>query len=98
MKKTKELLIISIIFLILGVFRLNTVNAANIPDAIAASDTPHSITVTREVEDVTNPVTNTFTYTITQDSSNPDTVTGAPTTLQIAFNGENPNASNVASE
>ena len=96
--KTSKSTIRDIIFLILGVFRLNTVNAANIPDAIAASDTPHSITVTREVEDVTNPVTNTFTYTITQDSSNPDTVTGAPTTLQIAFNGENPNASNVASK
>lgn len=51
------------------------------------------VDITREVTKVTNPVSNTFTYTITADSSNPSGgVTGAPTTTTIVFDAVNPSS------
>ena len=58
--------------------------------------TSDEITLTRTVSGVTNPVTNTFTYTMTADSNNPGTVTGMPSPIQIVFNNTAPNGSNVA--
>ena len=40
----------------------------------------------REVNNVADNVTNTFTYTITADASNPASVTGVPATTTIVFN------------
>jgi len=50
--------------------------------------TNNIVTLQRTVSGVSNPVTNTFTYTIT-NTDKPDgaTVTGAPTSASIAFNG-----------
>ena len=42
-------------------------------------------TLTREVYDVTDNVTNTFTYSITPEASNPAVATGVPTTATIDF-------------
>jgi hypothetical protein len=42
-------------------------------------------TLTREIYDVTDNVTNTFTYTITPEASNPAAVTGVPTATTIEF-------------
>lgn len=44
--------------------------------------------ITREVTNVSNPVTNTFSYTITAASGNPGTVTGAPASASIAMSAE----------
>ena len=53
--------------------------------------------VERTVTSVANPVTNTFTYTVTADASNPDTVTPPSGTYQVVMNNEAP-SSNTASK
>lgn len=58
--------------------------------------TPHEFTITREINNVTNKVTNTFGYTITADASNPATVENAPTTASVAFSNVTPDGSNKA--
>ncbi len=66
---------------------------------ITNTNDPHALTITRNVKDVTNPVTNTFGYTITADTNNPGTVTGYPTTASIAFNAVEPNStSHIATQ
>lgn len=62
------------------------VNAA-VTGSITEETTNHAITLSKSVTGATGPVTNTFTYTVTPAASNPGTVTGAPTTKQIVFNG-----------
>ena len=52
--------------------------------------------VTRNVTGVANPVTNTFTYTVTNESGNPATIT-IPGTTTIAFNAATP-SSNTATQ
>ena len=52
--------------------------------------------VTRTVTGATNPVTNTFTYTVTNESGNPATIT-IPGTTTIAFNAATP-SSNTATQ
>ena len=47
-------------------------------------------TLTREIYDVTDNVTNTFTYTITPEASNPAVATDVPTTTTIVFNDVTP--------
>ncbi len=58
----------------------------------------NAITITRNVSGVTNPVTNTFTYTITNtDKPSGATVTNAPTTASVAFSNTAP-VSNTATK
>ncbi len=51
----------------------------------------------REINSVADNVTNTFTYTVTTDDSNPAEVTGYPTTATVVFNNVKPKASKVTS-
>lgn len=56
-----------------------------------------TLDVERKVNDVTNPVTNTFGYTVEADASNPAAVTNLPTSLEVVFNATAP-VSGVATE
>ena len=86
--------IFSLLTFVLLISGIN-VNAAT-PLTLANSD---SITITRNVKDVSNPVVNTFGYTITPATTNPASVTGVPTSLTIAFDGsEAISASHVATK
>ena len=62
----------------------------------AVTTAPTSVTITQEVLKVTNPVTNTFTYTVTEDANNPETglISAAKNnnTFTIAFNNEVPDS------
>ncbi len=51
----------------------------------------------REINSVADNVTNTFTYSVTTDSSNPAEVTGYPTTATVVFNNVKPKANKVTS-
>lgn len=59
-------------------------------DGTGTTGSSSTIPFTREIENVSNPVTNTFTYTITPDSGNPAVATGVPTSTTIVFNNVNP--------
>lgn len=86
MKKTQKIITILMLIAILTMsLFISKVNAA---DATVA--TPSTVTITKNVTNVTNPVTNTFGYTIDADSNNPATVTGFPSTASIAFDNEEP--------
>ena len=94
MKRIKNLLMLVMVFAV----ALVSVNVnATCPGSIDTTTNTDAakITITRKVEDVSSAVTNTFGYTVTADSSNPGTVTGAPTTASIAFSSVSP-TSNVA--
>ena len=58
--------------------------------AATITPTPNSVTISRSVSGVSNPVTNTFTYTISADASNPSGATGEPTTASVVFNNVAP--------
>lgn len=88
MKKIYNLFFVITIFLSF-IFILN-VNAAS--SITVTSDENSKYTVTREVNKVTNPVTNTFKYKIEAAANNPASVTGAPTDLTINFNNASPDA------
>ncbi len=82
---------------------LTSVAVALIPfaNASAWSTSPTgttSYTFSREVNNVDDNVTNTFTYTITADSSNPASVTGVPTTTTIVFNDAEPTNNKVSKQ
>ena len=64
-------------------------NTAYAIDCTAAAGSK-AFGVVREVSGVSNPVTNTFGYTITADTDNPATVSDFPTTLSAVFNGVAP--------
>ena len=67
-----------------------TVDAATTTIATSTGNTATTWTITREVNDVTNPVTNTFTYTITAANTNPGTVTLPATSPTVVFNNVSP--------
>lgn len=48
---------------------------------------PTTLTITREVEGVTNPVVNTYTYSVAAAQTNPAAVTNLPANFTIAFDG-----------
>ena len=74
-------LVATTIFPVAGVFAKTSTYAGN--DSV--------IDLKREVTDVTNPVTNTFSYTITQgEIPTGATVTGFPANAQIQFNNVTP--------
>jgi len=78
---------------ILGGFLLSAIAAISMPFIGTASaatisenvDSPQSMTIHRYVHGVTNPVTNTFTYTITEDPKNPAAVSNLPESATIKF-------------
>jgi len=89
MKKTQK--IITILMLIAILTMSLFISKVNAVDATVAS--PGTITVTKNVTGVTNPVTNTFGYTIEADTTfNPVAVTEYPTTASIAFDKVAPKA------
>ncbi len=96
MKKTIALA--SIIAILFSVFAFVGTNVYAFEDATLATGNTGKVTITREVENVTNNVTNTFTYTITAKSGNPATVRDLPGTLTIDFNNVIPDANNVATK
>lgn len=59
------------------------------------AESPQSIDITREVTGVTNPVTATFGYTISEDSRNPALVTGLADSASVEFSAVSP-VENVA--
>lgn len=93
MKKTNKIITIIMLVAILTMsLFVSTVNAAV---TIGASDSNRTVAITRNVNGVTNPVTNTFTYTIALDSSygagaTSGAVSDYPTSTTIAFNGVAP--------
>ncbi len=60
-------------------------------------NSPQYIRITRRVENVTTKVVNKFTYTVTQDSSNPGVIGGLPESFDIDFSTV-PNDNMVAEE
>ena len=90
MKKLKLFLAILSVFALFGGVGVVKANTAV---TIASGDTNSSITLSRAVTSAKQKVTNTFTYTITADSSNPAGVTGLPaagatTTKTIAMSAQ----------
>ncbi len=94
MKKFKNY-IFALFAMILGMSAM-TVDAATTTIATSTGNTATTWTITRNVNDVTNPVTNTFTYTVTQANTNPASVTLPSTNPTVVFNNVSPNASGVA--
>lgn len=92
--KTVMLVVLLVVAMLMGQASVFAVT----PVTVQSTDEPHAIEVTRKISDVTNPVTNTFTYSVTADSSNPATVTGAPTSFTIDFNAVQPDGENVAAQ
>ena len=92
MRKTNKLITILMLVAILTMSVLiSTVNAATL--TIGSTDSDRTVLITRNVNGVTNPVTNTFTYTIAQDTTyNSTAVTNYPTSATIAFSGVNPSS------
>jgi len=83
-------------FLLLVLSTLVYVPAVNAADPVSLATGNNSIGITRTISDVSNPVTNTFTYTITADASNPASVTGLPSSETIAFNNVTPTSGSVS--
>lgn len=52
-----------------------------------------TIPITRTITGVSNPVTNTFTYTVTPNAGNPSGASGIPTSASIAFSSASPDSS-----
>ncbi len=97
MKKTNKIITILMLVAILSMsLFISTVYADETTPATVTS--PGTVTVTRNITGVTNNVTNTFTYTITQDTTSPyvaDAVTGAPSSATIAFSNASPTSGAV---
>ncbi len=87
MKKTQK--IITILMLI-AILTMSLFISKVYADVTCTVESPGTVTVTKNVNDVTNPVTNTFGYKIEADANNPATVTGFPTTATIAFSSVTP--------
>lgn len=83
----------SLLFII-SVFGIVNVQAAS--TTIGATSDATSLPITRTVNNVTDNVTNTFTYSISVDDGNPTAVTGLPSNTTVQFSNVTP-SSNVAS-
>ena len=86
MNKIKVLLSIFMVAAMFGGY--TGVSAAT--GSITNSTTNHLITISRSITGISNNVTNTFTYTVTADSSNPSGATGIPTSGTVAFSNKAP--------
>ena len=73
-------LAVSTIFPVAGVFA----------NTATYDDNNYTVTLERNVTNIHNPVTNTFTYVITPGADNPGTATGYPTGATIEFNNTAP--------
>ena len=95
MKKTKTriAILLTIILALTTIFSLTNVYAAE--TTIDATSTTKSLVITRDVKNVTNPVTNKFYYTVTLESGDASAVSDLPAadTLGVTFSGVSPNAS-----
>ena len=89
----KSIVLASIVAILLSVFAFagTSVYAFTPVTLSTANGNVNSLTITRNVNGVTNPVTNTFTYTIAEVSKPATaTVTGMPTSLTVVFDSEDP--------
>ena len=84
----------SFIIFLLGLFFF-AVDSVFADVTLGADD---KVSVTRNVVDVTNPVKNTFTYSVEADASNPGTVTGLTDSFTIVFDGTENVATNTATK
>lgn len=78
----------SILFIMIGMLGIMNVQAAS--TTIGDTSTATSLPITRIVDNVTDKVTNTFTYAIAADSSNPAAVTGLPSSTTVVFTNVTP--------
>ena len=92
MKMKKILMLLAVV--IAGFVTMPNVHAAQ----TKITSENKTLTITREVRNVTNPVTNTFSYTVTADQNNPAAVTGLPAAkaTTVVFTNTNPDANHVA--
>lgn len=84
--------VLPVLSMVLGVTLTNKTYAAT---TITFTDNVKTIPFTRTVTGVSNPVTNTFTYTVTPDANNPAGVTNAPTSASVVFSGATPTSNTV---
>jgi len=98
MKKTNKIITIIMLVAILTMsLFVSTVYAAT--NTVATVKTPGTVTVTKNVTGVTNPVTNTFGYTIAADTTyNPAEVTDYPTSASISFSNAIPSNGQVSND
>lgn len=83
---------------VLGGFLMAAISAISVPFLASATtvsissntESPQSITIHRYVHGVTNPVSNTFTYSITEDVNNPAPVNNLPDSATIEFDNVEP--------
>ena len=61
--------------------------------SITFADNIKTIPITRAITGVSNPVTNTFTYTVTPNAGNPSGASGIPTSTSISFSAASPDSS-----
>ncbi len=90
MKKTKILFTVLVVAILLSSMLVFAPKASAFNDATLKTGDDGQITITRNVLNVTNNVTNTFSYTIAAKTGNPATVTGYPTSAEVIFNGKAP--------
>lgn len=86
MKKFKLFMTIFTFFIAFGL--MGTVNAVN--GEITSNTDNHSVTISRSITALEGPATNTFTYSVTPATTNPGTITGAPTQAKIYFSAKAP--------
>ena len=67
---------------------MGSVNAAT--GSITTSTDNHAATISRTITGTSNKVTNTFTYTVTADSSNPTGTSNIPNSATVAFSNVTP--------
>ena len=85
MKKTNKIIasITALALLIPAITPLGNVFAASAP---TWADDIDSMTINRQIQNAYGSINNTFTYTITADSTNPSGATGLPSAPSIAYN------------
>lgn len=95
MKKIFNLHNISLVLVvaIVSIFSIVKVNAA-----ITWDNNKNSVTISRDVTGINNPITNTFTYTVTADGSNPTGASNIPSGGTVVFDGSETPTSNTVTE
>jgi len=90
MKKTKLSILLVLAIVVLSTITLSGKVLAVNSTTIGATSLAKQFTITKEITDVTNPVTASFTYHIEEAAGNPATVSNLPADVTIAFNGATP--------
>lgn len=92
MKKFKITAIVLAILLIVSI--IGTKAKAFTATTIASNDTNKEVTITRNIKNVSNPVTNTFTYAIIEVSKPTGAiVSGMPDSTKVVFSSKEPDSS-----